>query len=251
MSRTIRQILKDPNRTGAELGLVLMEKLRNQVTGESSVITDKEILSMMKELSAAELGVYTLYDAIHSTLLNIYNFSRQTTFKFYTSYNAIMTMQDKIRILNSVNIEENTPAKVRDTVKKCCPTLDELKNITKETYDMMFDAISFIEASNTYIRLVLSYFNITGLSCLQFNTEDFYAMLEKMNESTLNIYNTIEKGSAELAKEVFIIIGEPEKKEFLPEPRNLSEFKDFLKNEPNRVIKNAFSFIMLLQKKRG
>ena len=50
MARTFRQIIKDPKRTGAELGLVLMEKLRNQIQGDDLVATDKEIASMSKEL---------------------------------------------------------------------------------------------------------------------------------------------------------------------------------------------------------
>lgn len=256
MSRTIRQILKDTNRSGAELGLVLMEKLRNQVLGEQLCATDKEMILMTKELPAQELGIFTLYETIYNTILNIYNFSRQTTFKFYASYNAIITLQEKFQILDCINncedssiiLGENLTA-IKNTVENLCPKTESLKGKTKETYEMMFEALTFIEASNTFVRHLLSHFNITGLNCLQHNTDEYYSLLEKLKISTEKLASGNNKGEGDLSR-IFFPITQTEKKYFTPEPRNLSEFKEFLKNEPNRVIKNSFSFIMLLQNKK-
>lgn len=250
MSRTLRQIIKDSNRSGSELGLVLMEKLRNQIQGDDLIVTDKEIALMSKELIPEELGMFSFYETIHNTILNIYNFSRQTTFKFYASYNALVTMQDKAMILEYVNTIEGTPAKVRDAVGKVCSDIKSLKGKTKDTYAMMFDAITFIEASNTYIKLLLSHFSITGLNCMQFNTDEFYSLLGKLNSQTQKVYAAMGSERVGEAKAVFMDIGEPDKKAFTPDPRKISEFKEFLRNEPNRVIKNSFSFIMLLQNKK-
>lgn len=247
MSRTLRQIIRDPGRTGAELGLVLIEQLRNQIQGDKLIVSDKDISLMEKELSPEERGIYSLYETIHRTVLNIYNFARQTTFKFYTSYNAIVTMQDKLTILEAVIKEPETPGTIKSTVLRTCAGLPELKGKTSNSYDMMFEAISFIEASNAYIRLLLNHFNINGLNCLQFNTEDFFVNLEKLAGQTTKLYQAVEADRVGDAKAVFPDLSGLTKKDFAPEPRKISEFKEFLRNEPNRVIRNSFSFIMLLQ----
>lgn len=247
MARTLRQIIRDPSRTGVELGLVQIEQLRNQILGEKLIVSDKEISLMEKELSQEERGIFSLYETICRTVLNIYNFSRQTTFKFYTSYNALVTMQDKLAILEVMKKEQGTPATLKSTVLKTCASITELKDKTEDTYNMMFEAISFIEASNAYIRLLLNHFNINGLNCLQFNTDDFYGNIDKLCSQTTKLYETVEADRVGEAREVFPDLSKITKKTFVPEPRKMSEYKEFLRNEPNRVIKNSFSFIMLLQ----
>lgn len=254
MSRTFRQILKDSNRTGTELGLVLVEKLKNQVQGGELIVTDKQISQMAKELgSPEELARFRLYELICSNVLNVYNFSRQTTFKFYASHNALQTMMDKSLIFEVSDNNHETPAEVLETVYKLCSGLNKLEGRTRETYDMMFDALSFIEASNVYIKLVLAHFNINGLSCLQYNTEGLYSLLERLNKSTDDFFKKIGPERAGKGHKVFFHIGGEEisRKDFVPEAKSVSEFKEFLRNETDRVINNAFSFIMLLQNKKN
>lgn len=250
MARTLRQILKDNNRTGTELGLIIMEKLRNQIQGEPLIVSDKDLTVMAKKLSPEEYGIFALYETIYSSVLNIYNFSRQTVFKFYASHNALIAMEDKIKILEFSRAEENVPERLSSLIERICPTFSELQGKTKETYEMMFDAISFIEASNTFIRLLLCHFSISGLNCMQYNTDDFYSLLKKLNENTHSLYKAVGDRVGE-AKAVFMDLEETDRKDFSPETKKISEFKEFLRNEPNRVIKNSFSFIMLLQNKKA
>lgn len=249
MARTLRQILKDNNRTGAELGLVIMEKLRNQIQGEPLIASDRDIMNMAKKLSPEEYGIFALYETIYSSILNIYNFSRQTVFKFYASHNALAAMEDKVKIIEFSKAEKNVPERLSLLIERTCPTLKDLHGKTRETYEMMFDAISFIEASNTFIRLLLCHFSISGLNCMQYNTDDFYSLLDRLSESTHSLYKALGDRVGE-AKVVFMDLEGTNKKDFTPESKKISEFKEFLRNEPNRVIKNSFSFIMLLQNKK-
>ncbi len=253
MARTLRQIIRDPGRTGEELGLVLVEKLRNQVQGKELIATDKQISLMAMELqSQEELAHFRLYELVCGNILNIYNFSRQTTFKFYASYNAIQTMMDKVLIYEVCDNDSETPASVLDTVYRNCPKLEKLEGRTKETYEMMFDAVSFIEASNVYIKHVLAHFNITGLNCMLYNTEELYSLMEKLNRSTADFFAKLGPERVGEGQKVFHIIGgeNVSRGDFSPEKVKVAEFREFLRNETNRVINNSFSFIMLLQNKK-
>lgn len=247
MARTFRQIIKDPKRTGAELGLVLMEKLRNQIQGDDLVATDKEIASMSKELIPEELAIFSMYEAIFSTVLNIYNFSRQTTFKFYASYNALVTYLDKARILECMHGETLVPERLRNLIERKCSTFEELRDQSAEIYETMFEAVTFIEASNAYTKNLLAHFSIGGLSCMQYDTDVFYTLMDKLGEQTRSMIKCLNPGRVGEAEKAFMNLENTVKKEFLPDAKKVSEFKEFLRKEPNRVIKNSFSFIMLLQ----
>lgn len=85
---------------------------------------------------------------------------------------------------------------------------------------------------------------------MQYNTDDFYSLLNKLNENTHSLYKAVGDRVGE-AKAVFMDLEETDRKDFSPETKKISEFKEFLRNEPNRVIKNSFSFIMLLQNKKA
>ena len=112
---------------------------------------------------------------------------------------------------------------------------------------MLFDAVTFIEAANTYIKILLSHFAVGGLSCMQSDTEAFYSLIENLSEHTTNLEKSLGEGGGQKVRTVFMNLSGIEKKDFKPDTKKISEFKEFLRNEPNRVIKNSFSFIMLLQ----
>lgn len=254
MSRTLRQILKDSNRTGAELALILIEKLKNQVQGTELIVSDKELFRLSKELKTPEdLALFRSYELILGNLLNVYNFSRQTTYKFYASYNAIQTLMDKVLIYETAVGNNETPADVLTEVYRLCPDIKNLEGKTKETYEKMFDAVTFIEASNVYIRTVLAHYKITGLNCFQYNIEELYILMDKLNKNIMGFYNKLKTERAGECNKVFFYIknqdGQVQRKNFLPETQRLSEFKEYLRTETNRVVNNAFSFIMLLQNK--
>src|SRR5574344_474529 len=196
--RAISSIIKDSHRTGQELGYILLENLKNRIKGKELIVTDEYFSLMVNELLPNEQNSYSLYATIHDTLISLYNLMQQTSYKFYAGYNVLSALIDKLMILETTEQEHNVPDKLKNIIYKKTASIDRLYDSnqnqnskfirTKDSYKIMIDTISFIEAANFFLKIIFSSLKMKDFDCFLYDTTEYYSLIETLNTETSTLF---------------------------------------------------------------